>query len=50
MAKKVLNDTHAFGFTKEALEMFKAPLDDEDLSEDSDLKDRSEDYEDEHFD
>ena len=45
---KVLDDNRAFGFTKEALEKFKAPIDDEEISEDSDAK-SEEDYEDENF-
>ena len=46
---KKLDDNRAFGFTKEALEKFKAPIDDEEISEDSDAAKSDEDYEDENF-
>jgi hypothetical protein len=46
---KELDDNKAFRFTKEALEKFKAPIDDEEIS-DSEDKDKSEEnYEDENF-
>jgi hypothetical protein len=48
---KELDNNRAFGFTKEALDKFKAPIDDEEISESED-KDKSEedDYENENFD
>ena len=45
----MLDDNRAFGFTKEALDKFKAPIDDEEISEDSDAIKSEEDYEDENF-
>lgn len=45
---KALDNNRAFGFTKDALEKFKAPIDEEEISE-SVEKDQTEDYEDEKF-
>ena len=47
---KELDDNRAFGFTKEALEHFKAPVDDEVISESEDKDKSEEDYEDDEFD
>ena len=40
-----MDNARAFGFTKEALDKFKAPIDDEEISEDSDAKKSESDYE-----
>jgi hypothetical protein len=48
---KQLDDNRAFALTKEAIDKFNEPIDDEDISEDSDPKDKSEeDYADDNFD
>lgn len=50
---KELDDNKAFGFTEADIEKYKAPIDDEDISEDSDAMDNKSDdenYEDENFD
>ena len=52
-SRSQLDDNKAFGFTEADIEKYKAPIDDEDISEDSDAMDNKSDdenYEDENFD